>query len=61
MVTYGVQLKVVLSWLVPWARRAGTRYFYPSLAAMASPEQNIFSSQYIFSTYVFPLPSNQSW
>jgi hypothetical protein len=34
MGTHGVHLKGVLPWLVPWARRAGTRYFYPVLAAL---------------------------
>ncbi len=29
MGTYGVQMKRVLPWLVRWARRAGTRDFYP--------------------------------
>ncbi len=29
----GVQKKGVLAWLVPWARCAGTRDFFPALAA----------------------------
>jgi hypothetical protein len=28
METYGVKMKVVLPWLVHWARRAGTKDFY---------------------------------
>jgi hypothetical protein len=42
MGTYEVQMKGVLPWLVHWARRAGTRYFYIALAALVSPQQNIF-------------------
>ncbi len=41
MGTYGVQMKGVLSWFVCWARRAGARDFYPALAALVSPVQNI--------------------
>jgi hypothetical protein len=36
-------MKGLLPWLVRWARRAGTRDFYPALAALVSPVQNIFS------------------
>jgi hypothetical protein len=42
MGTYGVQMKGALPWLIIWARRAGTRDFYPALAAQASPVQNTF-------------------
>jgi hypothetical protein len=35
-------MKGVLPWLVRWARRAGTRDFYPALAALVSPVQNVF-------------------
>ncbi len=40
--SYGVQMKGVLPWLVHWARRAGTKDFYPALAAPVSPVQNTF-------------------
>jgi len=30
----------IWSWLIIWARRAGTRDLYPALAAQASPVQN---------------------
>jgi hypothetical protein len=33
-----------LSWLVRWACRASTRDFFPALAALVGPVQNIFSS-----------------
>ncbi len=39
MGTQGVQKKGVLDWLVRWARCAGTRYFFPALAAQV---QNMF-------------------
>jgi hypothetical protein len=32
----------VFPWLVRWARHADTRDFYPALAALVSPVQNIF-------------------
>jgi hypothetical protein len=38
----GVHLKGVLPWLVRWARHAGKRNFYPALAALVGPVQNIF-------------------
>ncbi len=53
-----VQIKVVLPCLVHWALRAGTRDFYPALAALIGPVQNIFASAYTFSIYVPPSPSN---
>jgi hypothetical protein len=33
---------VLLPWLIRWARRAVKKYFYPDLAALVSPVQNIF-------------------
>jgi hypothetical protein len=42
METQRVQLKEVFPWLVRWARSAGTRDFYPALAALVNPVQNIF-------------------
>jgi hypothetical protein len=35
-------MKEVLSWLVRWPCRAGTRYFCFGLAALVGPVQNIF-------------------
>ncbi len=32
----------LVGWLVRWARRAGTRNFFPALAALVIPVQNIF-------------------
>jgi hypothetical protein len=59
METYEVQMKGVFHWLARWARRAGTRDFEYALAAVVSPEQNIFfSSPYTFSIYMSPSPSN---
>ncbi len=41
--------------LVPrWARRAGTRDFYPAFAALVNPVQNIFAQPYTISIYVHP-------
>jgi hypothetical protein len=52
-------MKEVLSWLVCWAHRAGTRHFYPALATLVSPIQHIFfSSSHTFSLYV-PLSGYQ--
>ncbi len=51
-------MKGVLPWLVRWARHYGKRDFYPALAALVSPVQNIFSSPYTFSIYVFTSPSH---
>jgi hypothetical protein len=34
MWAYGVQMKGALPWFVRWARLAGTRNFYPALAAL---------------------------
>jgi hypothetical protein len=57
MMTQRVQMKGVLSWLVRWALRAGTRDFCPALVVLVGPIQNIFSSPYIISIYLSPLPS----
>jgi hypothetical protein len=35
-------MKGVLPWLVHWTCRAVTRDFYPALAALVGPVQNIF-------------------
>jgi hypothetical protein len=45
------------SWSVRWARRAGTRDFYPALAPLVSLVQNIFFLIHCFNVYV---PSNPS-
>jgi hypothetical protein len=42
MGTQGVHLKGVFPWLITWARCACTGDFYPALAALVSPVQNIF-------------------
>jgi hypothetical protein len=42
MGTYGIQMKGVLPWVVRWAHLAGTRDFYPALAALVSPVQYFF-------------------
>jgi hypothetical protein len=42
MGTQRVQMKGVLPWLVRCARPAGTKDFYPALAALIIPVQNIF-------------------
>jgi hypothetical protein len=42
MGTQRVQTKGVLSWLMRWALHAGTRGFFPALAALVGPIQNIF-------------------
>jgi hypothetical protein len=52
----------ILPWLVRWARRAGTKDFYPALAAMVSPVKNIFFLTVDhLSIYVFPSPSPATW
>jgi hypothetical protein len=48
METQRVQMKAVLPWLVRWARHAGTRDFYPALAALVSSVQNIFPHSTLF-------------
>jgi hypothetical protein len=46
-------MKGVLPWLVRWARRADTGDFYPALAALVSPAQNIiFLTVYYFNLCV---------
>jgi hypothetical protein len=37
MGTQRVQMKRVLSWLIRWALHAGTRGFFPALAALVGP------------------------
>jgi hypothetical protein len=55
MGTQRVQIKGILPWLVCWARLAGTRDFYPALAALVSTVQHIFSLTFhYFNFYVFP-------
>ncbi len=44
-----------------FVRCAGTRVFYPALAALVSLVQNIFSSPYTISIYVSPKRSNLGW
>jgi hypothetical protein len=48
------------SWLVRWTRRAGTRDFYPALAALVAAHagQNSFPSADTISINMFPSPSN---
>jgi hypothetical protein len=53
MGTYRVKMKGVIPWLVRWACRAGTRDFYPALAALVRPVQNIFFLTVHFSTICF--------
>ncbi len=51
----------VLPWLVRWARRAGTRYVCPALAALVGHIQNtFFSSPYTISIHLSPSPSKLS-
>jgi hypothetical protein len=45
----------ILPWLVRWARRAGTRDFFPALAALVGPVYKIFFNNYL--TYQSPSPS----
>jgi len=55
--TQGVHMKGAFPWLVCWAPCAGTRNFYPAMAALVRPSTNIFSSPYTFSLYLSPSPS----
>ncbi len=41
-------MKEALPWLVILARRAGTRDFFPALAALVSPVQNFFPHRTLF-------------
>ncbi len=41
-------MKGALPRLARWARRAGTREFFPALAALVSPVQNIFLAAHFF-------------
>jgi hypothetical protein len=60
MGTQGVHMKGVLSWLVRWACRAGTRDFAPALAALIDPVQNIFFLTIYYFTLFIP-HSPASW
>jgi hypothetical protein len=48
-------MKEVLPWLVHWARRAGTRDFYPALATLVSPVRHIFFLIAHFFTLCVPI------
>jgi hypothetical protein len=50
-------MKGVFPWLVHWTCLAGTRDFYPALAALVFLVQNIFSSPYTFSLHLSPSPN----
>jgi hypothetical protein len=50
-------MKGVLPWLVRWACRAGTRDFYPVLAALVGQVPSIFSSPFAISLHFTPSPS----
>jgi hypothetical protein len=52
-------MKEVISWLVRWACRAGTRDICSALATLVGPVQNIFSSRYTISIPLSPSPSKQ--
>jgi hypothetical protein len=49
--------KGALFWWVRWTHRADTRDFGPTLAALVSQAQNIFSSLITFSLHLSPSPS----
>jgi hypothetical protein len=55
MGTLGVHMKGVLPWLGHWARRAGTKEFYPALIAFVSPVQNILFLTVNFFTLFVPI------
>jgi hypothetical protein len=48
-------VKGVLPWLVRWARRAGIIDFFPALAALVIPEQNIIFLTAHFFTLIVPI------
>jgi hypothetical protein len=53
MWTHKGQLKGVLSWLVRWACRSGTRDFCSALAALNDPVKNrFFLSVHYFTSFV---------
>ncbi len=61
METQGVHMKGVLPLLLSW--RVGTRDFFPDLAALVGPVQNIFTSSYTISIHLSPslsTPGKQS-
>jgi hypothetical protein len=47
-------MKGVLPCLVRWACRAGKRYFYPALADLFGPVQNIFFSRHTQFQFICP-------
>jgi hypothetical protein len=51
-------MKGALPWFIRWARRAGTRDFYPAYAAQVSPVENIFPHRTLFQFMCPPSPSN---
>jgi hypothetical protein len=55
MGTQRVRFIGVPSWLVCWTRRAGTIDFYPALAALVSPVQNIIFLTIHFFTLLVPI------
>jgi hypothetical protein len=52
--------KRILTWLVRWARRAGTRDFYPALAALVGPVQNIFFPHRALQYFIYVSPSHSN-
>jgi hypothetical protein len=52
MGTQKVQMKGFTPWLVRWAHRASTNDFYPALAALVSPVQNVFFIVHYFNLRV---------
>ncbi len=53
--TYGVQMKGVHPWFVRWPRRASSRDFYSSLAALVNPVQNMFFLTVHYFTWCVPI------
>jgi hypothetical protein len=53
-------MKGVFPWLVPWARRASTRDFSSSLAALVSPVQKYFFPHHTLFHFISPQCS-ASW
>ncbi len=57
--TQRVQVKKGLPWLVYWACRAGTSYFWPAFDALVGPVQYIFFlTVHNISIHLSPSPSN---
>ncbi len=61
MGSYGVQMKGVLPWLVRRALRAGTRDFFPALASLVSPVENIFFPHRTLFQFVYPMTQQPGW